>query len=167
MVSSITTLYKIKSTTLIYTQRHFLISGEADAAFVFYEDALTLYRSALGKNHAIASKPLTKLGAYFIQKRKHDEAKNLLQEAIQLYCDHDLLDDLICAEIHFNLGIVYCETGELERAMDSYEVCLQIRRRELGCEDINVAQVSVTVLNIFENLNLYKCRSYTHKKFNS
>ena len=126
-----------------------LITGEADAAFVFYEDALTLYRSALGKNHAIASKPLTKMGAYFIQKRKHDEAKNLLQEAIQLYCDHDLLDDLICAEIHFNLGIVFCETGELEKAMDSYEVCLQIRRRELGSEDINVAQVSVTVFEYF------------------
>ena len=116
--------------------------GETDVAFGYFQDALSLYRGVLGKDHAISSKPLTKIGAYFIQNRKHEEAMKLLQEALQLYYDYDLPDDLICAEIHFNIGIVYCETGELEKAIDSYEISLQIRRQKLGNGSVEIAQVS-------------------------
>lgn len=106
---------------------------------------MSLYRGILGKDHAIASKPLTKIGAYFIQQRNHAEAMTLLQEALQLYCNFNLPDDLNCAEIHFNMGIVHCETGALERAIDSYEVTLQIRSQILGHESVETAQVSISI----------------------
>ena len=117
--------------------------GDDDDALAHYEDSLRLYRGVLGKNHAISSKPLTKIGAYFINHRNHDKAMKLLQEALQLYYDYNLPNDLICAEIHFNIGIVHCETGELNKAIDSYELSMQIRLRELGDDCIEIAQVRI------------------------
>ena len=59
-----------------------------------------------------------------------------------MYQNYDLADDLTVAEIHFNMGIVYCETGALSKSIDSYEISMRLRREILGDDNVEIAQVS-------------------------
>ena len=109
----------------------------------YLQDSLAIYHLMLDKEHAIGSKVLSKIGECFIRKRKHKEALVLLEEALQIHCDSgNKFGNLGLAEIKFNLGIVYCETGRLNEAIDSYESSLKIRREKLGLNCVKVAQVS-------------------------
>ena len=109
----------------------------------YLQDSLAIYHSVLGKEHAIGSKVLSKIGECFIRKRKHKEALVLLEEALQIHSDSgNKFGNLGLAEIKFNLGIVYCETGRLNEAIDSYEISMKIRREKLGLNCVEVAQVS-------------------------
>ena len=109
----------------------------------YFQDALAIYHSILGREHAIRSKVLTKIGECFIRKRKHKDALVLLEEALQIHINVGQdFNDLGLAEIWFNLGIVYCETGRLDKAIDSYEISMEIRRQKLGENNVEIAQVS-------------------------
>jgi tetratricopeptide (TPR) repeat protein len=109
----------------------------------YLQDSLAIYHLVLDKEHAIGSKVLSKIGECFIRKRKHKEALVLLEEALQIHSDSgNKFGNLGLAEIKFNLGIVYCETGRLNEAIDSYEISMKIRREKLGLNCVEVAQVS-------------------------
>ncbi len=92
---------------------------------------------------------LEKLGHCLVRNRQHGAALKLLHRALDIRTNHGRQKDMHSAEIHFNLGIVYCETGELNQAIDCYEEALSIKTVELGDDSIGVAQVSFTALPSF------------------
>lgn len=122
-------------------------TGIVDKAVCQFQEALTCYREIFGKEHASTSRPLTKLGICLIRNRKHKEAMALLEEALQLCKCCGRVDDLLYAEIHFNKGIILCETGQLSKAIDAYEISMGIRQKKLGDDSIEVAQVSTFLFN--------------------
>uniref|UniRef100_A0A7S3PXG4 Uncharacterized protein n=1 Tax=Chaetoceros debilis TaxID=122233 RepID=A0A7S3PXG4_9STRA len=119
----------------------YLSKGLIDEAMCQFQEALTCYREIFGKDHASTARPLTKLGICFIRNRNHKEAMALLDEALQFYKCCGRVDDLLYAEIHFNKGIILCETGQLNKAIDAYEISKGIRQQKLGDDSIEVAQV--------------------------
>jgi tetratricopeptide (TPR) repeat protein len=130
------------------------LSEDNDKAMEYFQDSLAIYHSVLGEKHAIGSKILTRIGECFIRKRKHKDALVLLEEALQIHIDAgNDFSDLGLAEIQFNLGIVYCETGNLDEAMNSYEKSLKIRTKYLGENSVETAQVSIF---------LWKVVKYSH-----
>ena len=96
----------------------------------------------MGKSHVSISISLEKLGSCLIRERRHKEAINLLEQALDIRTKHSRDKDLPSAEIYFNMGIIHCETGKLNKAIDFYEEAIQIKIDELGRENIQVAQVS-------------------------
>ena len=86
-----------------------------------------------------------KIGACLIHDRKHEKAMTLLQEAMVLLEGSEFYNSFLIADIHFNMGIVHCETGELNKAIDSYEISMRLKRDKLGDESIEIAQVSLGI----------------------
>jgi len=128
-----------------------------DKAMEYFQDALAIYHSILGREHAIRSKVLTKIGECFIRKRKHKDALVLLEEALQIHINVGQdFNDLGLAEIWFNLGIVYCETGRLDKAIDSYEISMEIRRQKLGENNVEIAQVLNNIGSVFARNKEYQ-----------
>eukprot|EP00979_Chaetoceros_neogracilis_P007995 scaffold1744_cov237-Chaetoceros_neogracile.AAC.7 len=142
----------------------FVFIGEAhlkfednDKAMEYFQDSLAIYHSVLGEKHAIGSKILTRIGECFIRKRKHKDALVLLEEALQIHIDAgNDFSDLGLAEIQFNLGIVYCETGNLDEAMNSYEKSLKIRTKYLGENSVETAQVLNNIGSVFARNKEYQ-----------
>lgn len=95
---------------------------------------------------------LEKLGHCFIKSRQHINASKILQRALDIRTTYGCQYDLHSAEIHFNLGITNCETGELNAAIDCYEKSLNIKTKELGEDSIDVAQVSEQFLNSISDI---------------
>ncbi len=113
--------------------------GEAIKCF---EAALATYEVVLGKAHVSISISLEKLGSCLVRERRHKEAMNVLEQALDIRTKHGRHKDLPSAEIYFNMGIIHCETGKLNKAIDCYEEAIKIKMDELGNENIQVAQVS-------------------------
>jgi tetratricopeptide (TPR) repeat protein len=103
---------------------------------------LATYEAVLGKEHVSISHSLEKLGTCLIRERKHNAAMKVLQKAIEIRSKHDHDRDLHSADIYFNMGIIHCETGNLNKAIDCYEEAVNIKTAALGNKDIQVAQVS-------------------------
>ena len=111
-------------------------------AITCYEDALTTYELLLGKENVFISIPFEKLGSCFIKERRHKDAMDVLEKALEIRVKNGHQEDLTTAEIYFNMGIIHCETGKLHKSVDCYEEAIKIKIRELGSESIDVAQVS-------------------------
>ena len=119
-----------------------MTEDEISEAMRCYENALATYEVILGKDHVSISIPLEKMGSCFIKERRHQDAMNILEKALEIRKKHDRHQDLPSANIYFSMGIIHCETGLLHKAIDCYEEAIKIRTVELGNEDIQVAQVS-------------------------
>ena len=115
---------------------------ETNEAIKCFEAALATYEAILGIDHVSISIPLEKLGSCLIRERRHYDALNVLVKALDIRKKDSHDKDLHAANIYFNLGIIYCETGKLNKAIDCYEDAVNIRLEKLGNESIEVAQVS-------------------------
>lgn len=54
------------------------------------------------------------------------------------------------------MGVVNCETGNLSEALDSYESCIKIRRKELGNNHLALAQVLNNIGSVFARNKEYE-----------
>ena len=108
----------------------------------YFEKSVVVYESVFNAGHLSLSLALEKLGHCYIKSRQHNNASKILKRALDIRTTHGRQYDLHSAEIHFNLGITNCETGQLNAAIDCYEQSLNIKTKELGEDSIEVAQVS-------------------------
>jgi tetratricopeptide (TPR) repeat protein len=121
-----------------------------------YEIALATYEAVLGKEHVSISHSLEKLGTCLIRERKHNAAMKVLQKAIEIRSKHDHDRDLHSADIYFNMGIIHCETGNLNKAIDCYEEAVNIKTAALGNKDIQVAQILNNIGSVFARNREYQ-----------
>lgn len=130
---------------------------EYTKAMEYFQDALALYNSILGNDHPIGSKILTKLGECLLYLRKHKEACSILENAQEIYYDsRKQQSEILLSDILFNLGIAHCETGRLNKAIDSYESSMKIRRKVLGENSIEYAQILNNIGSVFARNKEYQ-----------
>ena len=55
-----------------------------------------------------------------------------------------------------NIGGVYDNKGEYEKALDNYKKCLEIRTRVLGPDSIQVAATLNKIGNVYDNKGEYE-----------
>lgn len=135
----------------------YLKQEEYTKAMEYFQDALALYNSILGNDHPIGSKILTKLGECLLHLRKHKEACSILENAQEIYYDsRKQQSELLLSDILFNLGIAHCETGRLNKAIDSYESSMKIRRKVLGENSIEYAQILNNIGSVFARNKEYQ-----------
>ena len=120
-------------------------SDEIEQARVEYKASLGIYRTVYGKDHLRISVVLEKIGTCLIRLREHAEAMKVLNEAIDIRKERHRINDLGSADIYFALGIVSCESGTLNVALDHYEEALIIRRKILGDDSVAVAHVRMII----------------------
>jgi len=125
-------------------------------AITSYEDALTVSCVALGRDHIRTSVILEKLGSCLIRTREHTEAMEFLEEGLEVRKKHARCNDLISADIHFAMGIIHCESGKLNDALDSYEEAMRIRCIQLGDNHIEVAQILNNIGSVFARNGEYQ-----------
>jgi len=125
-------------------------------AITSYEDALTVSCVALGRDHIRTSVILEKLGSCLIRTREHTEAMEFLEEGLEVRKKHARYNDLVSADIHFAMGIIHCESGKLNDALDSYEEAMRIRCIQLGDNHIEVAQILNNIGSVFARNGEYQ-----------
>lgn len=131
-------------------------NDEDEDAIKCFEKSVAIYESVFNSDHLSVSVALEKLGHCLIRDRQHSTALTLLQRALDIRTNHGRQEDLHCAEIHFNLGIAYCESGKLNEAIDCYEVALKIKTNTLGDDSIEVAQILNNIGSVFARNKEYQ-----------
>jgi predicted ATPase len=99
--------------------------GDFEAAFENCEKALrtlgTLETIERGRIYSI-------IGHIYIKKGKYEDAKNVYRDAFSIYSKfQDMPKDL--AQIYNELGVIYYQTDDFEKAFEYHEKSLQIRMK--------------------------------------
>lgn len=128
--------------------------GALDQALESVEEARNIQKETCGPTSKEFAASANLMG--FIQSRRGKlvSAIDLLQEAYQIRIS---LRDLIKAsESLMNMGNVYRTKKECEKALESYNECLMIRRAELGDGHEKVASVLVGIANVKYDQDRYE-----------
>ena len=131
----------------------YLQQGEQDDALGAYQEALDMLRCRQSKHPTlnlqkkIASILLSMACVYFAQNEL-DQAVIALDECIANNGADQAHPDVIMALN--NLGLAYEQKGDMGMATNCYEDMLDLRRRHLGENHVQVAEALITVANMLE-----------------
>lgn len=122
--------------------------GEYNEAMTSYEEALDIYRRALGgDNHVDVAVTLNNIGQIYRHLGQFDDAMDTYQKALKVM--KAALGNShrnVAATLH-NIALVHSKRGELDEALELYKEVLSVQRVALGDEHPDVA---VTLNNMGE-----------------
>ncbi len=109
------------------------------------EAAIAEYERELGAAHPDLAKPLNTLASLEIMAENFDEAAKLLERAVALTPEGDLMPR---AAMKGNLALLLKRTGELERALSIFEEILQEFEGVFGGQHESVIRTELAIIEV-------------------
>lgn len=117
-----------------------------DRALLCFEESLNIRRARLGEEAKEVGDTLNMMGFLNAKLGEFDRALTFLWDALRI---RKLNEDYVKASDTLkNIGNVHREKPEYELAIECYEECLRIRRKELGDDHEKVADALIALGNI-------------------
>lgn len=113
--------------------------GEHAAALERQQQALAIWRSALGRRHPVVAQGLNNLGAMYHQMGAYREAVEALDEALAMRRGRPGDEPVKIAETLGNLASLYHDIGDNTATIPLLEEALDLRRELLGEDHPSVA----------------------------
>ena len=125
--------------------------GEYEESLDCFDDCLQIRRQRFGNNHELVGDTLNIMGFVESKSGRHEVALRLLEEALTIRQSNG--DSLKAADTLKNIGNLRRERQEYEAAIECYDSCLRVRKREVGLEDERVADVLLALGNVYSDMN--------------
>jgi tetratricopeptide (TPR) repeat protein len=124
-----------------------LLQGEDPTAVL--EKAVELHEKAFGEDHAETGNVLTDLGNYHRAHGNHEEAQRNLERALKIHSwEIGHLSPEAVRDVH-NLAGSYAESGDVPKAAALYERTLELKDREVGTDQEDLAEMQFAVAELY------------------
>ncbi|MEM7374840.1 MAG: tetratricopeptide repeat protein [Bacteroidota bacterium] len=120
--------------------RAYNLKGEYDRAITYYQSALAIDTTALGKNHPSVARDYNSLGSAYYYKGDYDRTITFYQSALSIDTIALGKNHPEVATCYNNLGIAYAYKGDYDRAITFYQSALSIDTTALGKNHPRVAR---------------------------
>lgn len=123
--------------------------NELDDALMAMAESLQLSQSSVTKGSEVpqAAEVMEKIGAIYMTQHKYEDAMTAFLEALTITKTALGSDHVDCAVSAYNVGLVYECKGEMRRAMESYNVTLDIFKKN-GVDNTSVDIVRQRIMQI-------------------
>jgi CHAT domain-containing protein len=117
-------------------------TGQYDRAEPMYREALAAYADAVGRAHYEYATCLDNLGSLYHAMGDHASAERRLQEALKVrrfLLEYEFLVSMAGGNVHRdlaltlnNLGMLYRDAGQIDRALPMLRQAMEIRKKQVG-----------------------------------
>jgi tetratricopeptide (TPR) repeat protein len=151
---------------LLYSQlgNAYRDKGNYEAASKIYQQAFEINSNFFGATHPYSLRPYINTGFVYQARGKYKLAKKILESAHMLVSlSGNSTDSIlpILSSIAYNLGRVYYELGDYDKALDYYRSTLSIDEIDQGGESLDVAtaynQLGLTFIEKKESGKAFEC----------
>lgn len=118
--------------------------GKKEEAMQFFSEALEAYRSTLGDDDVEVANCFKYIGILHLKKGEDDLAKRALVEALRIYQLQEE-ENAGVAVVLFNLGKIYTELDQHEKALEALAQCLRIRKAEHNVDQNEIAETCLQI----------------------
>jgi len=125
--------------------------GEYEESLDCFDDCLQIRRQRYGNDHDLVGDTLNIMGFVESKSGRHEVALRLLEEALTIRQSNG--DSLKAADTLKNIGNIHRERQEYDAAIECYDSCLRLRKREVGLEDERVADALLALGNVYSDTN--------------
>ena len=129
--------------------------GEYAKAIEFYDQALPIFKKALGPEHVSVAQTYNNLGTAWSDLGEYAKAIEFYDQALPIYKKALGPEHVYVASTYNNLGLALAARGEYSKAIEFYDQALPIYKKALGPEHVYVAQTYNNLGTAWSDLGEY------------